>query len=302
MLDANTNTMDELLRRGDIALYRAKREGKGQCVVYKPAMDNEDAGLTASAIEEALRSDEFYLVYQPICDSATRQVRSVEALLRWRHPKRGLVGPSEFIPVAERSSVIHELGAWVLERACKDAASWPQDVQVAVNLSPKQFERPDQLRTAIRSALQTSGLRARRLIVEITESVLLQQDRSIEILQPIQDEGLTIALDDFGKGYASLDYLRRFRFDKLKIDRSFIADMATSAHCATIVSGILELSRRLGIHTVAEGVEASGQIAELCELGCSEVQGFAIGEPVRRDLVPTFFRLKAPDETSRQAN
>jgi EAL domain-containing protein (putative c-di-GMP-specific phosphodiesterase class I) len=201
----------------------------------------------------------------------------------------GLITPMDFIPAAEQCGLIHQLGSRIIEMACRDAAAWPAGVKVAINLSPLQFDRPEALLATIENALSSTGLEPERIIIEVTEGLLLKDDRSLDLLRPLQDEGLTVALDDFGKGYANLDYLRRFRFDKLKIDGSFISDLETSAHSAVLVRSIVDLARNLGITTVAEGVNSDGLIRSLRDLGCTSLQGFAVSRPMSQErLLETF--------------
>jgi EAL domain-containing protein (putative c-di-GMP-specific phosphodiesterase class I) len=230
-------------------------------------------------LRKAVVKGEFEVYYQPIIDVKTGQVASCEALVRWHHPKRGIVLPLEFIPVAEETGFIVPLGEWVLRQACADAARWPKHVAVAVNLSPAQFKNRNLVPTVI-NALATSGLPATQLELEITELVLLQEnDGPFAILHQFQDLGIRIAMDDFGTGYSSLGYLRRFPFDKIKIDQSFTHDLSTKEDSIAIIRAVVGLSSSLGITTTAEGVETEEQLTRLTAEGCNEVQGFLFSPP-----------------------
>lgn len=278
-------SLDVVLQQADAALYEAKRAGKGQARVFDGTV--QQAASIASIVQrdllDAMRLNQIELNYQPVCDAQSLTIRSAEALVRWRHPQLGLITPADFIPAAEQCGLIHQLGSRIIEMACRDAADWPSHIKVAINLSPLQFERPEALLSTLEQALNRTGLDPERIIVEVTEGLLLKDDHSLDLLRPLQDEGLTIALDDFGKGYANLDYLRRFRFDNLKIDGSFIADLETSAHSAVLVRSIVDLARSLGISTVAEGVNSEGLIRSLRDIGCSALQGFAVSRPMSQE-------------------
>jgi EAL domain-containing protein (putative c-di-GMP-specific phosphodiesterase class I) len=231
-------------------------------------------------LRHALERDEFELHYQSIVDLATQEVSGMEALLRWRRGAGQIVGPEEFIPIAEDIGLIGLIGRWALKRACKDAAAWPSRVKIAVNLSPAQFGKGD-LVQIVTSALAESGLAAQRLELEITESVLLKgSETNLRILAALKALGVAIVLDDFGTGYASLTYLRMFAFDKIKIDQSFIAELMDRIESAAIVSAIINLGHSLNITTVAEGVESERQLIMLRAAGCSEGQGYLFSRPV----------------------
>ncbi len=209
----------------------------------------------------------------------TNRVTGFEALLRWRHPERGMVSPGAFIPLAEEIGLIVPLGEWVLRQACAEAATWPEDVKVAVNLSPVQFKSRD-LVPAVLNALAASGLAPERLELEITESVLLQDnDATLATLHRLRDLGLRISMDDFGTGYSSLSYLRSFPFDKIKIDRSFVRDLSESEDSLAIVRAVAGLGSSLGMATTAEGVETEAQLDRLRAAGCTEVQGYLFSPP-----------------------
>jgi EAL domain-containing protein (putative c-di-GMP-specific phosphodiesterase class I) len=230
-------------------------------------------------LRNALANGEFELHYQAVIDAATRQPCGAEALVRWRHPQRGLMNPDRFIPLAEEIGLIESLGAWILYEACAEAAQWPAHIRLAINLSPVQFRKKD-LIEIISGALARSGLPADRLELEITESVLLQKsDASLAALHAIKKLGISIVLDDFGTGYSSLSYLRMFPFDKIKIDRSFVRELASSADCGAIVCAVTGLARCLNMVTTAEGVETEEQFALVSSAGCNQVQGYLFGRP-----------------------
>jgi len=272
---------DLLLRSADIALYRAKGSGRGIFCIFEKVMNEqmqERRGIELD-LREALGRDEFEVFYQPLFNLNAQRLTGFEALLRWRHAKRGLVGPSEFIPIAEELGLIVPIGEWVMARACEEAMTWPGDVKVAVNLSPVQF-RSVGLVDGVQRALEGSGLPAQRLELEITESALLEDSEAVlATLHQLRAIGIRTALDDFGTGYSSLSYLRSFPFDKLKIDQSFVREMAHRPDCLAIVTAVLGLARELGMATTAEGVETEEQLAQLRRIGCMEVQGFLFDCP-----------------------
>jgi EAL domain-containing protein (putative c-di-GMP-specific phosphodiesterase class I) len=238
------------------------------------------ARLTSEAdLRVALERDQFEIHYQPIFDLGSDRLCGFEALLRWNHPSRGLVLPGQFIPLAEELGIIKSIGAWLFRQACVDAVQSLGDVKIAVNLSPIQLE-DDGIIDIISAALATSGLNPARLEIEITESALLKNSAiTIALLVRLHGLGLSIALDDFGTGYSSLSYLRSFPFDKIKIDRLFISEMATREDCAAIVSSIVSLAARLGMTTTAEGVETQEQLELVRDAGCSSAQGYLFGRP-----------------------
>ena len=290
---------DQLLRKADLALYRAKSEGRNRYRFFEAEMEAEVQARHALDVDlrTALTRGEFELHYQTLVDIATRDTRGVEALVRWRHPQRGLVPPDRFIPIAEETDLIVPLGAWILRKACADAASWPAHVKVAVNLSPAQFRRGDLIDTVSR-ALADTGLPPKRLELEITESVLLQKNAAnLEVLHQLKSLGVSIVLDDFGTGYSSLSYLKMFPFDKIKIDRTFVEEITSRADCASIVGAVINLGRSLDIGTVAEGVETQEQLTLLRAAGCGEAQGYLFSRPVpAREL--KFTRPKAKRKTA----
>jgi diguanylate cyclase (GGDEF)-like protein len=270
----------QLFGRADLALYRAKAEGRNAHRVFDAAMDAAVAEREQLEVElrVALARDEFVLHYQPIADLGTGRIAGREALLRWQHPTRGLVAPGAFIPLAEETGVIVEVGAWALRQACLDAASWPDPMRVAVNVSAVQFQTGG-LAPAVAAALLVSGLAPDRLELEITETVLLQDSVTLSsTLDALRGLGVRLALDDFGTGYSSLSYLRRFPFDKIKIDRAFTASITDPA-TAAIVGAIVTLSTSLGARVTAEGVETEAQWEAMRYQGCHEGQGFLIGRP-----------------------
>jgi predicted signal transduction protein with EAL and GGDEF domain len=281
MATSEGNDPDQLLRSSDIALYRAKADGRGTYRFFEPEMDArmQARRLLELDLRQALKAGEFELYYQPLVMTKTGKISGFEALLRWHHPRRGLVPPMEFIPVAEEIGLIVPLGDWVLRQACQDAASWPEDVRVAVNMSPIQF-RNRKLIPAVVSALKHTGISASRLEIEITESVLLyENEATLATLHQLRDLGVRISMDDFGTGYSSLSYLRSFPFDKIKIDRSFVTELDKKADCATIVKAMVSLGANLGMTTTAEGVETKEEFERLRSEGCTEVQGYLFSAP-----------------------
>jgi diguanylate cyclase (GGDEF)-like protein len=281
-----------LLRSADLALYRAKEAGRGTYAFFEESLNEraQERRQLESDLRLALERDEFELFYQPLFDLEQNRICSFEALLRWRHPTRGLISPAEFIPVTEDTGLIVPLGAWVLREACAQAATWPEHVRVAVNVSAVQFHRGALNETILR-ALADSGLAPNRLEVEITESIFLDGgEATLRLLHALRALGVRIALDDFGTGYSSLSYLQSFPFDKLKIDRSFIQNLLTRDGATAIVHAITELANALGIETTAEGVEETAQLMELRAHGCSSVQGFLFSEPMSVADVERLFK------------
>ena len=274
-------TVDGLLRKADMALYRAKAEGRGSWRFYEPEMDEalQQRRILELDMRAALSGDQFELYYQPLVNVQSREVSGLEALIRWHHPLKGMISPVEFIPLAEETGLIVPIGAWVLKQACLDAAVWPAHLKVAVNLSPLQF-RDGSLLSDVKTALRISGLQPWRLDLEITEGVLLQENETtLALLHDFRALGICISMDDFGTGYSSLSYLRSFPFDKIKIDQSFIRDLATGTGAAAIVRAVTGLSSSLGMRTTAEGVETEEQLNQLIAEGCTEVQGYLFSPP-----------------------
>jgi diguanylate cyclase (GGDEF)-like protein/PAS domain S-box-containing protein len=281
-----------LLKFADLALYGAKESGRGTYHFYEPELDARMK--TRHQLEVDLRTalvqGQFELHYQPIVNLRTNEVICCEALLRWHRPERGMVSPAEFVPVAEDCGMITALGEWVLRQACADAATWPEDVQVSVNVSPAQVKAGNLVQLVV-NALAASGVSPNRLVVEITESMLMHNtDAAMATLHRLRDLGVAIAMDDFGTGYSSLSYLRSFPFDKIKIDRSFIESISERDDCVAIVQAVTTMAERLNMTTVAEGIETVEQRQKLRELGCTEMQGFLFSRPKPvRECVEQFF-------------
>ena len=271
-----------LLQNVDLALYRAKADGRGRYQCFEPQMHLHV--LAKRTMELELRSApgnrELLLYYQPLVDLRTQVTSGYEALLRWNHPVRGLISADEFVEVAEDTGLINPIGAWVLKEACREAAAWPAQMFVAVNLSAKQFKDPH-IVDGLQRALAYSGLPANRLELEITETALLENsDNTTQVLQKIKDLGVAVAMDDFGTGYSSISYLQKVNFDKIKIDRSFITGLATSPRNLEIVRAILAIGKSLNIRILAEGIETESEYLTLRELGCHEGQGYYFGRPM----------------------
>jgi diguanylate cyclase (GGDEF)-like protein len=267
---------EALLRCADLALYRAKGQGRGDFVFFESEMiaSAHNRRILELELREALTLGQFEAHYQPQINVKTGLVSGAEALIRWRHPLRGLVAPSEFIPIAEEVGLIVPIGEWIMRQACRDAAQWREGLRVAVNLSAAQF-RGSRLAEMVISALSAGGLAPGRLELEITESVLLEQTEvTLSTLHQLRSLGVRVSLDDFGTGYSSLSYLRSFPFDKIKIDRSFVREVTASANGAAIVRAIASLGASLGMETTAEGVETEEQLDLIRAEGCTEVQGF----------------------------
>ncbi|MFC7738235.1 putative bifunctional diguanylate cyclase/phosphodiesterase [Roseomonas sp. GCM10028921] len=281
LADGEASTADELLRAADVALYRAKAEGRGTWRFFSASMDAEIQMRRAleSDLRRAVAEKQFEVHYQPLVEAGTEVLTGFEALLRWRHPDRGLVSPGEFIPLAEEIGLIQPLGVWTLVRACADAVTWPSHVKVAVNLSPAQFSKGD-IVSDVEQALTASGLNPERLELEITESILLRDsEATFEILHRLRDLGVRIAMDDFGTGYSSLSYLRSFPFDKIKVDQSFVRDLLGNQSSIEIVRAVVSLGKALGMSVLAEGVETAEQLSVLRSEGCDELQGFLFSRP-----------------------
>jgi diguanylate cyclase (GGDEF)-like protein len=277
----------DLLKNADTALYGAKNNGRGIACFYEAAMN---AALQARralelGLREAIVREQFVVFYQPLVDARTHQVSSFEALVRWQHPERGLVMPDEFIPVAESTGLIGIIGQWVLRTACREAATWPDNIRIAVNLSALQFKDRN-LVNSVKSALEDSGLGPERLELEITESILLTDNQTVlATLTALKEFGVRIAMDDFGTGYSSLSYLRSFPFDKVKIDRSFIKDLPTDKNALAIVRAIVGLSGSFGMQVTAEGVETDEQALQLALEDCNHLQGYLFSRPMPANMV-----------------
>jgi predicted signal transduction protein with EAL and GGDEF domain len=272
---------EDLFKKADLALYRAKLDGRGLYRFFEAEMDARAQARRSLELDlrSALANKEFTLHYQPIIGMGDGQVTCLEALLRWTNPRRGSVSPAEFIPLAEETGIIVPLGEWVLRQACKDAVAWPEHIAVAVNVSPVQFKNASLLPT-VTSALAWSGLPARRLELEITESVLLQNTKAtLAILHQLRELGVRVSMDDFGTGYSSLSYLRSFPFDKIKIDQSFVQDIENNKQSLAIIQAVTNMGATLGMVTTAEGVETRDQLEQLRANGCTEVQGYYFSKP-----------------------
>jgi diguanylate cyclase (GGDEF)-like protein/PAS domain S-box-containing protein len=283
---------DALLRNADMALYRAKGDGRGRFNFFEPEMDKRIQLRRSLELDlrKAFHNGEFELYYQPLINLEGGIVSGFEALLRWHHPERGMVSPGEFIPLAEEIGLITPLGEWVLRKACAEAMTWPANVKVAVNLSPVQFKSRN-LVQAVLMALAYSRLPATRLELEITESVLLgETEANLAMLHQLRGLGVHISMDDFGTGYSSLSYLRSFPFDKIKIDQSFVRELAERPDCMAIIRAVVGLGTSLGIATTAEGVETPEQLERLRAEGCTEVQGFLFSPPRRASDVALMLR------------
>ena len=278
---------DQLLKKADMALYAAKNGGGGDHRFF--ALEMEEAAQERRALEldlrEALSSDQFQLYFQPLVDLRTGRVTTCEALMRWKHPNRGMVPPAVFIPIAEETGLIISLGEWALQRACAEAANWPKSVKVAVNLSPVQF-RDRGLALHVVSALAKSGLPAQRLELEVTERLLLEDsDGTLATMEPLKNLGVSISLDDFGTGYSSLNYLRKFPFQKIKIDQSFIQGLGEERDAQAIIGAVAGLGASLDKTVVAEGIETEEQMRQVKAHGCHEGQGHFFGEPMAAETI-----------------
>ncbi len=272
---------EELMRKADLALYKSKSEGRNVFTLFDARMTAETSELhkLENEMRAGLSRSEFEVHYQPIVDARSARVVGAEALVRWRHPEHGLVAPARFIPLAESTGLVVAIGEFVLHRACRDALGWPADIKVAVNLSAVQFRKTN-LFDVIMGALNDSGLPAARLEVEVTESVLLENESDCAaLLHRLKKIGISVALDDFGTGYSSLSYLKQFPFDKIKIDRSFTADVADDAGSMAIVSAIIGLSRGMNMITTAEGIETERQFEIMRAAGVTLAQGYLFGRP-----------------------
>ncbi len=286
---------DDLLRTADLALYHSKTAGRGTWCFFKPemAIRAQEKHRLQADLRYAIDHDELTLDFQPIVDIGSGDVIGAEALARWTHPVRGRVSPAEFIPAAEEAGLIYPLGAWVLRRACEQAAGWAGKSRVAVNLSPLQFRDPGLL-DLIDTVLADTGLPATRLELEITESVFLDAlDTTLTCLYALRSRGIHIALDDFGTGYSSLSYLRSFPFDKVKIDQSFIRDLGVTDNALAIIQAIVGMAGSLGMCTTGEGVETHAQAELLRRTGCSQVQGYFFGRPCSSDSIANVMTIKA---------
>ncbi|WP_045834560.1 EAL domain-containing protein [Hyphomicrobium sp. 99] len=281
MAPGDGNTADQLIKNADMAMYKAKEAGRGSYHFFEPGMDAKMQERRALELDlrAAIENDELELYYQPLIRLETNEICGCEALIRWKHPRRGMVSPVDFIPLAEEIGLIGAIGNWVLNRACTDAMTWPTHIKVAVNLSPLQFKNSGLVLQVI-GALGKSGLPGERLELEITETVMLHDtDATIAMLNDLRALGVRISMDDFGTGYSSLGYLRKFPFDKIKIDRSFIQDLSANPDSIAIVRAVANIGSALGMATTAEGVETEAELAQLRHEGCTEVQGYLFSKP-----------------------
>ena len=281
----NGSDAASLLANAGAALFRAKAKSRGSISIYEPEMDQQirDRRVLHQELSVAIRNGELSLYYQPQAASGATvgesEVIGFEALARWLHPVRGFVPPGDFIPLAEESGLIVEMGEWILREACREAASWAAPLQIAVNLSPAQFTHGD-LVGLVHSILLETGLAPDRLELEITEGVLIEDfDRGLALLRRLKALGVRISMDDFGSGYSSLSYLQAFPFDKIKIDRDFVINLGRNPQSAAIVRAVIDLGHGLEMSIVAEGVETQEQLSFLSEEGCDAVQGYLIGRP-----------------------
>jgi diguanylate cyclase (GGDEF)-like protein len=285
---------DALLKHADIALYRAKADGRGafRCFDEQMIRAVNEHRLLESDLRSALDNQELEVHFQPEVSGGSLEISGFEALARWRHPTRGYISPAIFIPVAEQCGLINRLGCWVLEQACAAAAAWQPQRRVAVNVSLLQL-RDGELSDQIAAILARTGLPAELLEIEVTESVMADDNRNVlDTLHVLKEMGISITLDDFGTGYSSLSYLRRFPFDKIKIDRSFVQGQANDQGVRIILEAILAMCHNLGLAVVGEGVETRQQLTMLQHRGCTEVQGYLLGRPMRPNLVEEFLQGK----------
>jgi predicted signal transduction protein with EAL and GGDEF domain len=268
--------LDQLLKNADMAMYGAKADGRRTYRFFELDMGARARARRMLELElrQAIKDGEFEVYYQPLLNLQHNKISGCEALLRWRHPGRGFVSPAEFIPIAEETGLINQLGDWVLNTACSEASRWPADIGIAVNVSPVQF-KSQTLALNVAAALAASGLAASRLELEITEAVLIRDDEAaLAVLHQLRALGVRIALDDFGTGYSSLGYLQRFPFDKIKIDRCFVKDIGSPDGSSSIVQAVVNIATASHMTTTAEGVETQQQMELLRELGCTEMQGY----------------------------
>jgi diguanylate cyclase (GGDEF)-like protein len=296
--------IDALLHSADLALYAAKRERRGGVRHFDPELDRAAAARRRIEVDlkHAIEFQQFELHFQPILDLRTQSFSGFEALLRWRHPDRGLVPPGDFIPVAEETGMILPIGEWVIREALSEAAQWPADLRIAVNVSSIQLVRGN-LPTILTQALARSGIAHHRVEIEITESVFLANSaESLDTLRRLRALGVRVALDDFGTGYSALGYLLAFPFDKIKIDGTFVRALSSADGAKTIVAAVAEIGSRLGMETTAEGIESPDQLRSVHAMGYTEAQGFLVARPmpreaVRRILTAAFDRMpEAPHE------
>ena len=295
LIPADGTECDQVLNSADLALYRAKQDGRGTYRFFETTMDEQMQARRSLEIDlrRVLAMRELALVYQPQFNLSSKRITGCEALLRWHCPKRGLVSPAQFIPLAEDIGLIVPIGEWVVRAACREAAGWAEPLNVAVNISAIQFGSPSLVLTIL-SALSESGLDPKRLELEITESVLLSDHSSaLDVLHKVREMGVRVSMDDFGTGYSSLSYLRSFPFDKIKIDQSFVRGSAAGPSGMPIVRAIAALGLSLGMTTTAEGVETQEQLDLVAAAGCTDVQGYLISKPLPPEAIREFLRSQA---------
>ena len=282
--------LDGLIKAADLAMYHAKSKGRCGAILFENRMHEEQEERRALELDlrYAIQNSELEVFYQPLINVASREISGFEALVRWPHKTRGIMSPDAFIPLAEEMGLITQLGNWVLRQACQEATTWPENIKVAVNLSPNQFKNDALLPTLV-NVLATTALDPSRLELEITESALLDSgNRTIKILESIQDLGVRISMDDFGTGYSTLSYLQDFRFDKIKIDKCFVQGMDENVSDEAIVDAIVKLSHSIGMGTTAEGIETEQQLDNVIDRGCTEGQGYLFSRPLTSDDTTKF--------------
>jgi predicted signal transduction protein with EAL and GGDEF domain len=295
---SDSRDADELLRNAEMALAGAKQEGRNRFQFFEPAVNDKARARRFLELDlrKALSFGELELVYQPLFNLKSSRITGFEALLRWNHPEKGVISPAEFIPIAEESDQILLLGDWVLRQACEEAVNWSDDLKVAVNLSAVQL-RQSSLAQSVISALGSAGLAANRLELELTETALLKNhEQTSALLHQLRSLGARISMDDFGTGYSSLSYLRKFPFDKIKIDRSFVQDLSSTSESMAIIRAVTGLAGSLNVTTTAEGVETEKQLELLRAEGCTEAQGYLIGRPMAKTDVRKLLRSTAVPE------
>lgn len=304
MVPRDGSDSETLMRNGDLALHRAKSDGRNRFCFFEREMDElqRRRRVIEKGLVSALADGNLELSFQPLVSLKDNCISCCEALMRWDSPPLGLVSPVEFIPVAEETGIIKQMGAWALRTACKQAIDWPENVRVAVNVSPMQF-KGDELIGQVKSALELSGLDAGRLELEITESLFLDDDaHNLEVLHALRDLGVRFSLDDFGTGYSSLSYLRMFPFDKIKIDRSFISNMTGRCDTIAIVKAIVEMGTGLGMTVTSEGIETEEQLNILKSQGCTEVQGYLFSPPLPQAVINDFVSKNSAKDALRIAS